>query len=74
MHTIKLNVGDGIYSHLMFFLENLKTNQLEIVENKKKDEIQKDENIDFSKFKIDAFKNIKDPLKWQKEIRSEWER
>lgn len=35
MHTIKLKVGDGIYNHLMFFLKNLKTNELEIIEDKK---------------------------------------
>jgi hypothetical protein len=34
MHTIKLNVGDGIYNHLMFLLKNLKTNELEIIEDK----------------------------------------
>ncbi len=29
--------------------------------------------IDFSRYKVNAFKHI-DPLKWQHEIRSEWER
>lgn len=74
MHTIKLNVGDSIYLHVMFLLKNLKTNQLEIIEDKKIDEIKQEENIDFSQFKIDAFKDIKNPLEWQKEIRSEWDK
>lgn len=74
MHTIKLNVDDSIYAHLMFFLKNLKTNELKIVKDEKSELAQKDEDIDFSKFKIDAFKDIKDPLKWQREIRSEWDR
>ena len=34
MHSIKLNVQDSIYSHIMFFLNNLNTKELEIVEDK----------------------------------------
>lgn len=34
MHTIKLNVQDSIYSHIMFLLNNLNTTELEIVEDK----------------------------------------
>ncbi len=30
--------------------------------------------ISFSKYKIDSFKNIHDPVKWQQELRSEWDR
>ncbi len=71
MHTIKLNVGDGIYNHLMFLLKNLKTNELEIIEDKEVTTIQ--EEIDFSKYKISAFKDINDSLQWQKEIRNEWD-
>lgn len=74
MHTIKLNVGDGIYAHLMFLLKNLQTNELEIIEDEKNELSQKQENIDFSKFQIDAFKDIKDPVTWQIEIRNEWDR
>jgi len=72
MHMIKLNVGDGIYSHLIFLLKNLKTNELEIIEDKISDPTKKDEDIDFSKFQIDTFKDIQDPVEWQREIRSEW--
>ena len=72
MHTIKLNVGDSIYNHLMFLLKNLKTNELEIIEDKENTIIQ--EEIDFSKYKINAFKDINDSLQWQNEIRNEWDR
>ena len=72
MHTIKLNVGDGIYNHLMFLLKNLKTNELEIIEDKEIGTTQKE--IDFSKYKINGFKNIKDSLQWQNDIRKEWNR
>ncbi len=34
MHTIKLQVQDGIYSHIMFFLKNLNTQDLKILEDK----------------------------------------
>ena len=33
MHTIKLNVQDSIYSHIMFLLNNLNSKELEIVED-----------------------------------------
>lgn len=38
MHTIKLQVQDTIYSHIMFFLKNLNSKELQIIEDK---EIQK---------------------------------
>jgi hypothetical protein len=74
MHTIKLNVGDGIYGHVMFFLKNLKTKELEIIEDTIADRTMQDDGIDFSQYKVESFKNIKDPVKWQKDIRSEWDR
>jgi hypothetical protein len=33
MHTIKLQVQDSIYSHIMFFLQNLNTKELKIIED-----------------------------------------
>lgn len=33
MHTIKLNVQDNIYDHLMFLLNNLDTKECKIVED-----------------------------------------
>lgn len=71
MHTIKLLVGDKIYYHLISFLKNLKSSEIKIVEDKKE---EKAKEINFSKYKINAFKNIKNPLEWQNEIRSEWDR
>ena len=71
MHTIKLKVGDRIYNHIMFILKNLSSEELEIIEEDK--EYQKDRNlIDFSKYKIKSFDNVKDPVKWQRAIRDEW--
>lgn len=59
MHTIKLKVGDSIYNHLMFFLKNLKTNELEIIEDTKKDFILNQEEIKkISELSSKSFENI----------------
>ena len=34
----------------------------------------KNSEISFSKYKINSFKNITDPVKWQQEMRNEWDR
>lgn len=72
MHTIKLNVGDSAYTHLMFLLKNLNTSEIEVVEDIVQDKDKSSEVIDMSAYKIEAFKSIQDPLKWQQEIRAEW--
>ena len=33
MHTIKLQVQDSIYDHIMFILKNLNTKELKIIED-----------------------------------------
>lgn len=35
MHTVKLEMGDNIYSHIMFLLKNLKSKELKIIEESK---------------------------------------
>ncbi len=35
MHTIKLQVQDSIYSHIMFFLQSLNSRELKIIEDTK---------------------------------------
>ncbi len=72
MHTIKLNVGDSAYTHLMFLLKNLNTSEIQVVEDIVQDKDKSSEVIDMSAYKIEAFKSIQDPLKWQQEIRAEW--
>ncbi len=71
MHTIKLNVGDNAYAHLMFLLKNLNTSEVQIVEDITQDK-DNDSEIDMSAYKIEAFKAIQDPLKWQQDIRAQW--
>lgn len=57
MRTIKLKVSDSIYSHLMFFLKNLKTDGLEIIEDVQKND-KDDEICDISKLSNKSFENI----------------
>ena len=72
IHTIKLNVGDSAYAHLMFLLKNLNTSGVQIVEEVPQGKDDSIQPIDMSAYKIDAFKAIQDPLKWQQDIRAEW--
>ena len=67
MHTIKLKVEDNIYEHILFLLNSLKSKGV-IIENDKPENI-----IDFSKYNINSFKDIQDPIKWQDNIRKEWD-
>jgi hypothetical protein len=55
MHTIKLNVQDSIYSHIMFFLKNLNPKELEIIEDNNLESVSKLENHENSEIK--AFSN-----------------
>jgi len=70
VHTIKLNVGDSAYAHLMFLLKNLNTSEIQVVEDRAEE--KEYSFIDMSAYKIEAFQTIQDPLKWQQEIRAEW--
>jgi len=70
VHTIKLNVGDSAYAHLMFLLKNLNTSEIQVVEDRAEE--KEYSFIDMSAYKIEAFQAIQDPLKWQQEIRAEW--
>jgi len=72
MHTIKLNVGENAYAHLMFLLKNLNTSEIQVVEDMTLSKDEFTQTIDMSAYKIEAFNSIQDPLKWQQEIRAEW--
>ncbi|HIP29709.1 MAG TPA: hypothetical protein EYG83_02730 [Sulfurospirillum arcachonense] len=74
MHTVQLKIDNSIYDNVMFLLKNLQLQGLEIKEEKNDIKDIKDNFIiDFSTYKIDSFKDIKDPVKWQKDIRNEWQ-
>ncbi len=73
MHSLKLNIKDSVFGKIIYFLQNLPKNEVEIVEDVIIEGDNK-ESIDFSKYKISAFTEIDDPVKWQKKIRNEWDR
>ncbi len=73
MHTVQLKIDDNIYNNVMFLLNNLNLKGLVIEEQKSISDIDdKNDFLDFSNYKVRAFENIKDPLKWQQDIRDEW--
>jgi len=70
MHTVQLKIDNSIYNNVMFLLNNLKLKGLEIKEeNVSEDKL---DSLDFSQYKVKAFENIDDPVKWQQSIRDEW--
>lgn len=76
MHTVKLKMDDNIYHNVMFMLRNLKVKGLEIEEiDEKVSSKHTKEQIQrlFASNKIDAFKNIDDPMQWQQAQRDEWQ-
>ena len=75
MRTVKLNIKDSIYKNVMFVLESFREKGVQIEEITKLNKNQKDKETlkDFlTNSKIEVFKNIKDPIAWQKSIRDEW--
>lgn len=72
MHTIKLNVQDDIYTHIMFLLRSLDKKKLEILEDKTI--ADEEEVIDFSKYQIDSLKESKDFINIsQKPLEKVWD-
>lgn len=70
VHTIKLQVSDNAYVHLMFLFKHFNTKDVQVVEDLPQDTQSATQTIDLSAYKIDAFKAIQDPLKWQQDIHS----
>jgi hypothetical protein len=71
MHTIKLDIQDSIYDHVMFLLKSLDGKYINITEYKSDEKIDKYDILEKSAG-ILANQDI-DPLKWQEDIRSEWD-
>ena len=70
MHTVQLKIDNSIYHNVMFILNNLKLKGLEVKEEKTTN--TQINSLDFSKYKVKAFKDINDPVEWQQSIRDEW--
>ena len=75
MHRLVLDVNDSVMDKIIYFLNHLPKKDVKIIQDEKID-IQESAShiIDFSKYDIKAFKGIGDPVAWQKEQRSEWDR
>ena len=75
MHRLVLDVNDSVMDKIIYFLNHLPKKDVKIIQDEKIN-LQKssDRIIDFSKYDIEAFKSINDPVAWQKDQRSEWDR
>jgi len=72
MQTIILKVDDNIYEDVLALLKNLSKKGV-IIENKTSQVKIKKLKEFLKKNKVKAFKDIDDAVKWQRDIRSEWE-
>jgi len=77
MQTLKIEVSNSIYKHIIFFLQSLPKNLINI-SHEKRIEITPEISIKnqmeelFENSKVNSFKEIKDPVSWQKSMRNEW--
>ena len=75
MHTITVHVNDSMYEHFIYLLKNLNSKEVKVLEEKV---LEKDTGLNqkfhtlFNKANVTAFKDITDPVAWQKAQRDEW--
>lgn len=61
MHTIKLQIKDSIYDHIMFLLKNFNSKGLKIIEDKKmNDYVYQDNDKDIYAFSNHAANTVED--------------
>ena len=77
MKTLKIEVSNSIYEHIIFFLQSLPKNLIKIshekqIETTPKISIKNQMEELFKNSNINTFKEIKDPVLWQKSMRDEW--
>jgi hypothetical protein len=70
MKQITINVSPAIYEHIMFFLQNLPKNLVDIQTSNKAPNSEETSKKAFGLLKG----KVKDPVKWQNQIREESER
>jgi hypothetical protein len=74
MHRLVIDVNENVLDKIIYFLQNLPKKDVKVVEDHVlQEKSTKDNCIDFSQFKVDAFKEIKDPVAWQRQVRDEWD-
>ena len=78
MRTLRIDVSDSIYEHIIFFLKSLPANLIRISDEKENKSYQNNsiknqvEEL-FNTSNIKTFQTIEDPVTWQKNMRDEWE-
>ncbi len=79
MQTLRIEVSNSIYEHILFFLQSLPKNLIRISHEAKptlsqKNSIKNDIKELFSTNpNMQLFQEIKEPVEWQKSMRDEWE-
>ncbi len=75
MHRLVIDVNENVLDKIIYFLNNLPQKDVIVIADEVLSEKNSKSNfIDFSQFKVAVFKDIKNPVEWQKEIRKEWDR
>ncbi|MDQ7083487.1 MAG: hypothetical protein Q9M36_00465 [Sulfurovum sp.] len=78
MKTLNIEINDSVYEHILFFLQNLPKGMVKIskqIEQSKIIELSTKEKVEelFKTKSSEPFKEIQDPIAWQKSMRDEWE-
>ena len=79
MRTLRIDVSDSIYEHIIFFLKSLPSNLINISDEKEKSVYnqnstkQQIEELFKKNTTVSPFKTIENPVEWQKSMRDEWE-
>ncbi len=76
MKTLRLTVEDYLYDTLLAMLKGLPKQNIKIIEDSSVQTKDDEKPFDINTFSgtIESFSKINDPVAWQKEIRSEWDR
>jgi len=76
MKTLQLTVEDYLYDTLLAMLKGLPEQNIKIIEDNQVQTKTDEASFDINTFAgtIKSFLRIEDPVTWQREIRSEWDR
>ena len=80
MRTLQLKIDNNVYDTLLAMLKGLPEDKINIIEDEQEDtnlsDTAKMEAHDIMAYsgKIKSFDGIKDPVAWQRKVRSEWDR
>ena len=79
MRTLKIDVSDNIYEHIIFFLKSIPSNLINIRDEKNTTQTKENstkqqlEELFRVNSNIEPFQEIDNPMEWQKSMRNEWE-